>query len=327
MCTTCREDVHGLAQLPSAPLVVAGQVHQGRVLVALGGEHAAVHEALRRNVTGAPSRRVKEVVEVGWVVLRQVGGLKAGEVSEQNPVPAGDHNVLCLDVTMANASAVRLIHSAQDLEGQPTFLHVVEERPRADAVVQVVTHVLPEENSGLLRQRGLLEGQAVVAGVQADLQFLQLLLVAGKWQRRVLDGKHLDHHEALTVLGPRHLEEARAAQALVILVVVDVGEVAVHRQDLGRGNAGQLVSHGAYMSMQTHTQTQARNSHHYNFVTARGIAEQPGESNSVKSKASNQEDCGFLYNNKNDDLAVFINELLFTGHCWQVILTLNSDHR
>ena len=220
--STCREDVHGLFELPSAPLVVIGQVHQRRVLVALCGEHAAVHEPLWSDVTRPPPGRVKEVVEVGGVVLRQVRGLEAGKVSEQHPVPAGHHHVLRLDVAVADSSFVRLIHGVEDLESQPALLYVVEEGPGADAVVQVVPDILTEQDGGFLRQGRFLEGQAVLAGVQSDLQLLQLLFVAGQRQRRVLDGEDFDHHQALPVFSPGHLEEAGAAQTLIILVVMDV---------------------------------------------------------------------------------------------------------
>ncbi len=220
--STCREDVHGLFELPSAPLVVVGQVHQRRILVALRGKHASIHEPLRCDVACSPPGRVEEVVEVGGVVLRQVGGLEAGKVGEQHPVPAGHHHVLRLDVAVADAGFVRLVDGVEDLEGQPPFLHVVEEGPGADAVVQVVPNVLTEQNGGFLRQGCFLEGQAVLAGVQSDLQLLQLLFVAGQRQRRVLDGEHFDHHQALAVFGPGHLEEAGAAQALIVLMVVDV---------------------------------------------------------------------------------------------------------
>lgn len=138
---------------------------------------------------------------------------------------------------------MRLVDGIEDLEGQPALLHVVEEGSGADAVVQIVPDVLTEQNGGFLCQGGFLEGQAVLAGVQADLQLLQLLLVAGQRQRRVLDGKHFDNHQALTVFGPGHLEEAGAAQTLVVLMVVDVGEVTVHREDLRGGDARQLIPH------------------------------------------------------------------------------------
>lgn len=139
---------------------------------------------------------------------------------------------------------MRLVHRRQDLESDPPLLDVIEERPRADPIVQVVPHVLPEEHGSLLRQGRFLEGEAVLCRVQPDLQLLQLLLVARQGQGRVLDGKHLHHHQPLPVLGSGHLEEAGAPQAFVILEVVDVREIAVHREDLRRGDASQLVPHG-----------------------------------------------------------------------------------
>lgn len=156
--STCREDVHGLFEFPSAPLVVIGQIHQRRILVALSGKHASIHEPLWCDVARSPSGRVEEVVEVGGVVLRQVCGLEAGEVCEQHPVPAGHHHVLRLDVAVADAGFVGLVDSIEDLKGQPTLLHIVEEWPSAYAVVQVVPDVLTEQDGGFLSQGGFLEG-------------------------------------------------------------------------------------------------------------------------------------------------------------------------
>lgn len=122
---TCREDVHGLFEFSSAPLVVVGQVHQWRVLVTLRGEHTSIDKALWCDVAGSPSGCVKEVVEVSRVVLWQVGGFEAGKVCEQNPVPAGHHHVLSFNIPMANSRFVGLVDSVEDLEGQPALLHVV----------------------------------------------------------------------------------------------------------------------------------------------------------------------------------------------------------
>lgn len=96
-----------------------------------------------------------------------------------------------------------------------------------------------------------MERQTVLAGVQPDLQLFQLLFVAGQRQRGVLDGKDFDHHQSLPVFGPGHLEEASAAQTFIVLMVIDIREVTVHRQDLRRGDAGQLVPHppGGQMSV------------------------------------------------------------------------------
>lgn len=140
---------------------------------------------------------------------------------------------------------MRLVHRGEDLESDPPLFNVVQERPRTNAVIKVVPYVLSEKHRGLLRQGRFLEGKAVLCRVQPYLQLLQLLLVARQGQGRVLNGKHLHDHQPLPVLGSGDLEEAGAPQALVVFEVVDVREVAVHREDLRGGDASQLVPHGA----------------------------------------------------------------------------------
>jgi hypothetical protein len=63
--------------------------------------------------------------------LGYVGGLVAGKVGEVDPHPAGDQHILALDVAVANASRVGLAQRAQQLERDPLFLDVREERPRS----------------------------------------------------------------------------------------------------------------------------------------------------------------------------------------------------
>ena len=50
--------------------------------------------------------RVKEVGEVSRVVLRQEGWFEGGEVAEDDPVPAGHHQVLHLDVPVTNLRTI-----------------------------------------------------------------------------------------------------------------------------------------------------------------------------------------------------------------------------
>ena len=65
-------------------------------------------ETLGGDVTGPAAGRVKEVGEVGRVVLGQKDWLEGGKVGEQDPAPGGDHQVLQLDVPVTHGQAVRL---------------------------------------------------------------------------------------------------------------------------------------------------------------------------------------------------------------------------
>lgn len=55
------------------------------------------------------------------VVSRQVGWLVGGKVCEEDPVPAGHHHILSLDVTVADTMRVSLAERLQQLECYPTL--------------------------------------------------------------------------------------------------------------------------------------------------------------------------------------------------------------
>lgn len=114
----------------------------------------ALHEALRCEVTGAPSAGVKVEREIGRVVLcrgkrsgdvhrwyrecltalraptaypRNEGGLPRRIVSEEYPVPTRAQDVLALDVAVVDAQAVRLLKRYEELVGDPFLLNEGEE--------------------------------------------------------------------------------------------------------------------------------------------------------------------------------------------------------
>lgn len=77
--------------------------------------------------------------------FRQRGRLEARKVGQIRPVPAGDKNILSLDVAMAQMASVRRRKAAEQLKGNPAFLNVGKERAGADTVVQVAVEELPDE--------------------------------------------------------------------------------------------------------------------------------------------------------------------------------------
>ncbi len=141
---TSWEDVHGLLEFSSGPLAIAGEIHKRSCLVIFCGKHTAIHKSLRCNVARSPPGRVEEVVEICRVVFRQVCRFKTSKVCEKHPVPACHHNILCFNVTMTHTRFMGLVYSIEELEGDPLLLHIVEERSRADTVIQVIPNILPK---------------------------------------------------------------------------------------------------------------------------------------------------------------------------------------
>ena len=70
-------------------------------------------EALRRNVAGPPTRRVKEIGEIRGIVLGEEDGLEGGKVGEEDPGPGGHQQVLQLDVTVEHGQTVRLLQETK----------------------------------------------------------------------------------------------------------------------------------------------------------------------------------------------------------------------
>lgn len=73
----------------------------------LCGQHCRA-SYLWSDVAAPPAPGVKEEGKVGGVVGRQVCRFERCKVREVDPAPAGDQNVLALDVAMADASVVAL---------------------------------------------------------------------------------------------------------------------------------------------------------------------------------------------------------------------------
>lgn len=55
------------------------------------------------------------------VVSRKAGWLIGGQVSEVDPVPGGDEDILRLDVPMADSSSMALSQTLQQLKGYPAL--------------------------------------------------------------------------------------------------------------------------------------------------------------------------------------------------------------
>ena len=83
------------------------------------------------------------VVEVRGVVVRQERWLERREVREDAPGPGRDHDVLGLDVPVAHVARVRLLHGHEELVADEPLLHVAQEGPRAEPVVERRVEMLP----------------------------------------------------------------------------------------------------------------------------------------------------------------------------------------
>ena len=59
--------------------------------------------------------------------IRQQGRFEAGKVSEQYPVPSGEKDVLCLDVSMTDLLMLTLLQDLEQLEHYPFLLHDTQE--------------------------------------------------------------------------------------------------------------------------------------------------------------------------------------------------------
>ena len=67
------------------------------------------------------------IIHVHVAYIREGGWFEAGEVREKDPVPAGEKNVLCLNVAMTDLLTVTLLKDLQQLKHYPLLLHHTQE--------------------------------------------------------------------------------------------------------------------------------------------------------------------------------------------------------
>ena len=101
------EDVHRRQQLAIETADVAVDAVEG----------VRVVEALRGNTARAAARRIEEVRERRRIVHREVSRFETRKIGEKHPVPAGEQDVVNLDVAMAHLAGVAPV---QRLEAEDT---------------------------------------------------------------------------------------------------------------------------------------------------------------------------------------------------------------
>ncbi len=239
---------------------VHGPCHLGRLW--RGGSRGV--ESLGGNVAGSSARGVEEVRKVAGVVVGQHDGLEGGrKVCQVQPVPRGHEHILSLYVAVVNVAGMAVAQSAEQLEGEPFFLNVLEERSVADAVVERAVHELADEVSVGLCFDDALEAEGVGDGGKSfslfyTTQKLALLSAMTGWR-----GKHtydlllvlveldvgewldeqLDEHDCVLVAGPDALHEPRITDAPLVLDILQLRNVDAGRARRGRGER-EALAHG-----------------------------------------------------------------------------------
>ena len=207
-----------------------------------GGGDALVHggdalrggvaESLRGDVASSSSAGVEEVGVVRGVVGGERRGLEGCEIGEEHPPPAGDEDVLALDVAVGHAALVAVREGVQELVRHPSLLDVAQEGAHGDAVVQGAVRVLAHEIDRALRLELALEGPGVevarggrqerLAGAsESTLVLADVIRVETAPGRGVAPLQvHLHHNQAparpLLVAREERLEEAPAPEAVLV---------------------------------------------------------------------------------------------------------------